>query len=443
MRDHDNDHIYWCLVIALVLGALSPIRCWAADLQVICPGGGPGAYPSINAALNVLDSQGPNSITVTGTCTENIFLDKRERLVIQAAPGQAATVVAADPTAIVLQTFGSQGVVLSGLVLQGGVNGVMVNQGSDVSMLNCTLQQNSSDGLVVQIGSTLVIENSTMQNNGGNGMSVGASSNVTLATSPGERILVQGNSGDGIDVDGSYFQVNFGSLTVQNNVGAALAAVGGRVVLFGGGGGENTFQNNGEGIDLLNAASATFFGKNTIRANGDVGLQVLGSSVQLNGNQLPDGTLNATVIEGHATVGVNVVRLGELTFNGPHKIHNNGNAGADPTLMGGIRVVRGSLTLNRNPEVSGNFGPGIRAEQNSGLSLGSSTITNNTQEGVRVTLQSEAAFPATPFFSGNGEASISCDTTSLISGQLAGIRNIECSRIVRSQGPPRPGRIVQ
>src|SRR6266566_7699729 len=441
MRNHCNPHLYPCLLIALVLGALSPIRSWAADLQVVCPGGGPGVYPSINAALSALDSQGPNSITVAGTCTENIFLDKRERLLIQAAPGQTATIVAAEPNAIVLQAFGSQGVVLSGLVLQGGVNGVIVNQGSNVSMLNCTLQQNSSDGLVVQIGSTLVIENSTIQNNGGNGMSVAASSNVTLATSPGERILVQGNSGDGIDVDGSYFQVNFGSLTVQNNVGAALVAFGGRVLIFGGDGGENIFQNNGEGIDLFNAASATFFGKNTIRANGDVGLQVLGSSVAFNGNLLPDGTPNATVIEGHATLGVNLVRMGEITFNGPHKIRNNGNAAADPILISGIRVVRGSLTLVQNPEVSGNFGPGIRAEQNSGLSLSKSTIVNNTQEGVRVTLQSEAAFPVTPFFSGNGVASISCDTTSLISGSLAGISNIDCCRIVRTRGPAGPGRI--
>jgi len=99
------------------------------------------------------------------------------------------------------------------------------------------------------------------------------------------------------------------------------------------------------------------------------------------------------------------------------------------------------VTLVQNPEVSGNFGPGIHAEQNSGLSLSKSTIVNNTQEGVRVTLQSEAAFPVTPSFSGNGVASISCDTTSLISGSLAGISNIDCSRIVRTRGPAGPGRI--
>jgi hypothetical protein len=58
-------------------------------------------------------------------------------------------------------------------------------------------------------------------------------------------------------------------------------------------------------------------------------LQVLGSSVKLTGN-----VLNATVIEGHATAAVNVVRMGEITFSGPHKIRNSGNAGADPTLQG-------------------------------------------------------------------------------------------------------------
>jgi hypothetical protein len=163
--------------------------------------------------------------------------------------------------------------------------------------------------------------------------------------------------------------------------------------------------------------------------------------VMINGNLLPDGTVNATVIQGHATLGVNVVRLGEVTFNGPHNISNNGNPTADPTFMGGIRVNRGSLTLNRGVQVTGNVGPGIRAEQNSGLSIGSSTIANNTQEGVRVTLQSEAAFPVTSAFSGNGVASISCDITSLISGQLAGIADINCKQLVRALGPPRPGKI--
>ena len=50
----------------------------AANVQVVCPGGGPGAYASVSAALSVLDPQGPNNITVSGTCVENIFVDKFE-----------------------------------------------------------------------------------------------------------------------------------------------------------------------------------------------------------------------------------------------------------------------------------------------------------------------------------------------------------------------------
>jgi hypothetical protein len=433
-------HSYWCFFASLIVVTLLPISTYAADVQVVCPDGGPGAFASITAALNTLDRQGPNSITVIGTCTENVFVDKYENLVIQGVPGQA-TVAAADATGIVLQLFASTGIVLSDLVFQGGTNGVLVNQGSNVNIFNCTMQQNSSDGFGIQIGSTAVVENSTIQNNGGNGMSVSAQSNVTLSTFPDQRIRVQGNSGDGIDVDGSYLQVNFGTLSVENNAGAALVALGSRILIFGGNtGGGNVFQNNGEGVDILNAGSGQFFGKNAIRANGDVGLQVVGSSVAINGN----GS-DVTVIEDHATVGVNIVRLGEVTFGGPHKIRNNGGNLADHTLRSGIRIVRGSLTLNRSPEISGNVGPGIRAEQNSALSFGGSatTIANNTEDGVRVALQSESDFATTPVFSGNGGATISCDTTSLISGQLAEVPNIDCKRIVRAQGPPRPGKVLQ
>jgi hypothetical protein len=45
---------------------------WAADVQVVCPAGAPGAFPSLSAALATLDPHGPNNITVNGTCSENI-----------------------------------------------------------------------------------------------------------------------------------------------------------------------------------------------------------------------------------------------------------------------------------------------------------------------------------------------------------------------------------
>jgi parallel beta helix pectate lyase-like protein len=415
----------------------------AANVQVVCPGGGPGVFSSINAALSTLDPHGPNTITVSGTCVENIFIFQHERLTIQAALGQTVTVNAADPSGIVLQTLESTGILISGLVFQGGSTGVFLNQGSNVIIVNCTMQRNSGDGLGMQMASTLVMENSTLQDNQGNGMTVDVASNATMATNPNERIRVLRNGGDGIDVDGSFFQVNFGTLDVENNGGAAILQTGGRMLIFGGQsvGGGNLFQGNGEGIDIFEAGSAHLGGRNVIRNNGDVGLQVLGSSVLFTGGILPDGTPNVTVIEGHATVGVNVVRLGELSMTGPHQIQNNGTATADATLRGGIRIVRGSLTLSNGVQVSSNVGPGIRADQNTGTSVTNITVSNNSEEGVRVGRQSVSGFFLPLTIAGNPAASISCDATSLVFGDLTGITNVECGRIERAAGPPRPGRV--
>ena len=418
----------------------------AANVQVICPNGGPGAYPSISAALNTLDPNQPNTITVSGACVENIFIANFERLLIQSSFGQTATINAADPNGIVLQTFQSTGITLSGLVFQGGSLGVLLNQGSNATIVNCTMQRNSGDGLDMQMASTLVMENSTIQDNQGNGMSVGAGSNATMATNPNERIHVLRNGGDGIDVDGSYFQVNFGTLDVENNGGAALFQSGGRLVVFADQsvGGGNVFQGNGEGIDIFNAASAHFFGRNVIRGNGDVGLQILGSSALFEGGgTLPDGSLSATVVQGHNTVGVNIARLGELTMRGPHEIQNNGSLLADSTLRGGVRVSRGSLTLAGGVQVSGNTGPGIRADQNTGTSIQNVSVNNNAEEGVHVDRQSVAGFQQPLSIAGNGVASISCDTTSLVFGDLTGVAGINCQRIERALGPARPGRVRQ
>jgi hypothetical protein len=89
-----------------------------------------------------------------------------------------------------------------------------------------------------------------------------------------------------------------------------------------------------------------------------------------------------------------------------------------------------------------NTGPGIRADQNSGTSVTNITVSNNSEEGVRVGRQSVSGFFPPLVIVGNPAASISCDSTSLVFGDLTGIAGINCSRIERAAGPPRPGRIV-
>jgi len=129
-------------------------------------------------------------------------------------------------------------------------------------------------------------------------------------------------------------------------------------------------------------------------------------------------------------------------MNGPHQIKNNGTATADPTLRGGIRTNRSSLTLFNSVQISNNVGPGIRAEFNAGTSVGNNvTVSNNSEEGVRVKRQSVAGFVAPFTVAGNGEASISCDGTSLIFGDLTGIAGINCKQIELTLQPRHSGTI--
>jgi hypothetical protein len=148
--------LFFCaMLVASVLLAASAAS--AADLTVICPGGGPGAYPSITAALNAItNNAGPNSITVSGTCTENIFIRNQNDLFIHNAPGSTAVITnAASPAQITVQLFSSHLVTFNGLSIQGGNPGLFVNQGSDLQMFNSVIEKNVGTGAIVLIKSDL------------------------------------------------------------------------------------------------------------------------------------------------------------------------------------------------------------------------------------------------------------------------------------------------
>jgi hypothetical protein len=431
------------LSLAVVWLALCA-NAFAASVFVNCNTPNPNTFPSITAALNALNPAGPNLITVQGTCKENVFMAYYQNLTIQAAPNSTAVVEnAANPANIVMQAFGCRGLVLLNLVIRGGTIGLLVNQASETVIQNLVVEKNSSDGLVTQINSTLGVESSKFINNDGNGLTVAAMSNATLSTQPGETILFSGNAGNGINVDAAYLQVNFGAVRVENNAGAAVFAANGQLLIFGNDSstGGNVFQKNGEGIDLLNTSSARFFGTNRIQGNGEVGLQVVnGSSAEFLGQVLPDGSISATTIQGHSGPGVNIVRSSAAAFNGPHIIRQNGTS--TDFLRAGIRLEHSNLTVN-GATVSGNIGPGITVAEGSTVNvLAGATIRNNSEDGIDLSIQSNAGFFQPITITGNGGASISCDTSSLAFGDFTGIKNVNCSHLQAVPSPVQKSRVV-
>jgi len=408
--------VFCAMLVASVLLAASSAS--AANLIVICPGGGPGAYPSITAALNAItNNAGPNSIAVSGTCTENILIRNQNDLSIYNATGNTAVIAnAANPAQITVQLFGSHLVTFFGLTIQGGSpTGLFVNQGSDLSMVNSVIEKNVGSGATVLIKSNLNLNSCVIRNNDGFGILVGDSSVVVVMTpiqilnnnGPGAAAfsngyikfqgtgghIIEGNAGGGIEADSD------GHVFLQSDLPTVIR------------------NNGGGGLVFVRGSTGRVDGQYTIENNGAVGVRVESSVVTF------IGASAGSTITGHGFAGVDVSRGGELTFIGPHQITGNGN----PTNGAGIRVERSSLSLQDGATVSNNIGSGILGDANSGIVLGpTASVTNNTSTGIRLRHKSLVGLTAPVTIQGNGGANIACDSTSLAYGQLAGITGVHC-----------------
>jgi hypothetical protein len=374
------------LVAAAILLLAGTAR--AADVTVVCPGGTPPDFPSITDALAALDLIGPHTITVTGTCAGNVRIVDRDRVTIQAAAGDTATIVGTG--GIVVRITGARRILLRRLTIHGGGPGVWVTRASLAEIRGSTIENNTGTGLRVRENSTVLLGGSSAE----------------------DSVQISDNGGSGIDARRSVLKI-LGSTTVE--------------------------KNGAVGVRFL-GASASFAGENFIRDNGGMGVSVSrGSDVSFTGS---------TTIEYNTTLGMNVAGSTSVTMSGPHKIRNNGTLGLTGRFRGGIRVGTTSrIEFSNGTEVTDNIGSGLLVEFNASVALSNTSITNNSEDGLRV-VRGAVGFIGSAGgigIAGNGGANIFCDSTALVAAEdltdLAGIPKINCMRIERTKGPPRPGHI--
>src|SRR5258708_603024 len=118
---------------------LLPAGAHATDVTVDCPG------QSINAALAALPQNGPNTITVTGTCNEDVSITDVRSLTIIAGVGGAKIVQPQDSNTF--DIVRSQNITLQGLEIAGvpgstlgfGGFGVNITEATDVSLIGCDI----------------------------------------------------------------------------------------------------------------------------------------------------------------------------------------------------------------------------------------------------------------------------------------------------------------
>jgi hypothetical protein len=388
-----------CLLRATVFAVLLtlfllPSAAHAANVTVGCPGGSGGTYPSISAALAAIGQTGPSTITVTGTCQENVSLYNARSITIAApTPGGAAIVGPLDTDTFDIDL--SQDINLVNLDISGtfsntgngGGGGVVVTEASDVHIMSCTIHDNQAVGVDADTGSILFMSDTIIQNNTPN---------------------------DGLDVtDNSTADVI--RTTIQKN--GSPGPIG------------------GSGVFLTGASVIVFRQTNLIQNNSDNGI----AAVNLSQVRFQSGVPGrVTTIQGHNVNGIILRKQSHLQLNGtsPHVIQRNGIGSTCPSdpNCGGIIADANSTVHITNGTVTGNQGPGISAQQGSNIRLEGATVSNNSGDGVRMQWISVGYFGSGNSILNNGGASVFCDDDSMAIGNLTGFSKVICKDIDQLNG---------
>jgi hypothetical protein len=171
---------------------------------------------------------------------------------------------------------------LNGVTVQGTSNGfaVAVGTGGTVSVGQSTIS-GARDGVIASPGGSAQINNTTIKNNTENGLFAFGGS---IQASGGS---ITGTAGPGVSAyAGGYVDLFSGIRIASNNIG--VATFGGRVLIQNGVVIEN---NTGDGLQVSSASSAAVEGPATIQNNAGNGVHIqdnsvasFGPSVQITGN---------------------------------------------------------------------------------------------------------------------------------------------------------------
>ena len=258
---------FFALFLLVAMGVGSQYA-QATNLSLNCDHHG-----SIRTALHVLattNPQGPNTITVSGSCRGNFVIKGMDRLTLITRNGASIT-DRSNGNLAVLDIEDSHGVTVQGFTINGGAQGVLCNTASVCYLTGNTIQGPGRVqgpgrfGVDVVRGSHAFLESNVIQN-WARGAFITGSAEVFSSND-----VFQGNGGSAIAVlNHSYFESSNSSL---DNNGVGIEA-GGSGVFLGGG---TISGNSSDGIRVLAASEAIFSGP-TITANGGVGVQVVDGS---------------------------------------------------------------------------------------------------------------------------------------------------------------------
>ena len=149
---------------------------------------------TIRTAVKLLaaaNPQGPNTVSVIGSCIENILIQHMDRLTLITKKGASITDHSAG-NSVVVDIEDSHSVALQGFTINGGNGGVLCNTASVCYLTGNTIQDGAGTGVGVGLGSHAFLESNVIQNNGGSGSNVSDGSQMSSGND-----VFQGNAAQG------------------------------------------------------------------------------------------------------------------------------------------------------------------------------------------------------------------------------------------------------
>jgi hypothetical protein len=373
------------LVLAVALLFVPSV--YAVNVTVGCPGGTPGTYPSIGAALAALDNQGPHTINVSGNCSESVIVDQRERLTIQGP----ATVTGTAGFGIRIDNSGN--VVLRSLTVSAAQTAISVANRSAAVIAGVTAQ------------------------GGFNALDIFGGASVSVGGFNAADAVLLHNSTNGLRMEGSVVFVP-GRLVCENNSGAGIILDSGRLETAPSAAGPVILRNNFVGLSVQNGGFAQLGRANRIENNAGNGAILTAGAIL----HLAAAGTDVTIIEGNPRSGVAVLFNSTFRSNGANIIRNNGSAG-DP-FRAGISASHNSMVWFGGGQIINQTGRGILADSGTSVRLDNAVISGNSDEAIL--LQHGAIFES---IAGNAvTGTVSCDATVIVFGDLTGFPAFECEK---------------
>jgi hypothetical protein len=350
---------------------------------------------SINAALAKLPKTRPQTLTVSGTCAEDILIVGFDDLALLAAPDAVLTNLS-DASTAVIRIEASRRISISGfrITITGGAQAV--------DLWDCVACD---------------LTRLTVTGGGGIRYERNSSGEVTASTVTNARVAILAGQASTVNLRDSLL----------DNTGFTPPRFGSGIITF----------------------DATVFVEGTsIRGFGNGALVSSGALSLVSGNILPNP--DPVTFESNG-VGIQVGRRGSVTFGGGTAVTITGN-GTGGDFSGGIVVDGGFLSNNAGASVSiaDNNGQGVIAFNHAVVELigGNVSIAQNRLNGIVAVNASIIEFrngppvsaPTKVTVTSNGAQDLFCDSDSQLRGfnAVVGASRVTCTNALPGRSVPLP-----